>query len=187
MAVETATWRALAMPVARREARVLTFDDAARDHQDEIFGLALRILGDRDAAGDVASAVLLKAYRAFHRYDQSRPVRPWLLRITANEALSAARRIARERSRSAAPEEALAVADAGAGPERALVEREERERVRAAVVSLPELYRLPVVLRYFNDLSLEEIGDVTGRSVSTIGVQLLRGRALLRSALEGTP
>jgi len=48
---------------------------------------------------------------------------------------------------------------------------------------LPELYRVPVVLRYFNDLSLEEVAAVTGRPVSTVGVQLLRGRALLRKTL----
>jgi DNA-directed RNA polymerase specialized sigma24 family protein len=42
-----------------------------------------------------------------------------------------------------------------------------------------------IVLRYFNELSVDEIAGVTGRPASTVGVQLLRGRALLRGALEG--
>ena len=50
---------------------------------------------------------------------------------------------------------------------------------------LPELYRVVIVLRYFNELSVDEIAQVTGRPASTVGVQLLRGRGLLRDALEG--
>ena len=56
--------------------------------------------------------------------------------------------------------------------------------MRTAVASLPELYRVPVVLRYFSELSLEEIAAVTGRPAATVGVQLLRARALLRASLE---
>ena len=55
--------------------------------------------------------------------------------------------------------------------------------MRAAVTALPELYRVVIVLRYFNELSVEEIAAVMGRPASTVGVQLLRGRALLRTAL----
>jgi len=71
-------------------------------------------------------------------------------------------------------------------PDESLVAREERDRVRRAVAGLPELYRVPVVLRYFSELSIEEIATVTGRPASTLGVQLLRARAMLRSALEAT-
>ncbi len=72
-------------------------------------------------------------------------------------------------------------------PDQVLVAREERERVRAAVAVLPELYRVPVVLRYFSELSVEEIAAVTGRPAATVGVQLLRARALLRTRLEARP
>ena len=61
---------------------------------------------------------------------------------------------------------------------------QDRARIRAAVRQLPDLYRVVIVLRYFNELSVDEIAHVTGRPASTVGVQLLRGRALLRGALE---
>lgn len=64
-----------------RAARV-TFADAVRDHQDEVYGVALRILGDRDAAREAASSAFVKAYRSWGRYDQTRPVRHWLLLAT---------------------------------------------------------------------------------------------------------
>jgi len=164
----------------------VTFADAVREHQDELFGVALRILGDRDAAQDATSRALLKAFRSWERYDQTRPVRHWLLRIAANEAISIGRVRTRDQQRSTSAEAALETPDRSPLPDESAVAREERERVRRAVAALPELYRVPVVLRYFSELSVEEIAAITGRPSSTVGVQLLRGRALLRSSLEAS-
>ena len=85
-------------PTAFARAGRVIFADAVRDHQDEVYGVALRILGDRDAAREAASAAFLKAYRSWDRYDQTRPVRYWLLRIAANEAISVGRSRTRERA-----------------------------------------------------------------------------------------
>jgi RNA polymerase sigma-70 factor (ECF subfamily) len=175
---------AAVMPRAFARPRPVTFADAVREHQDELFGVALRILGDRDAAQDATSRALLKAFRAWDRYDQSRPVRHWLLRIVANEAISLGRERTRDRQRSASADDAVDTADRAPLPDESAVAREDRERVRRAVAGLPELYRVPVVLRYFSELSVDEIASLTGRPSSTVGVQLLRGRALLRAALE---
>jgi RNA polymerase sigma factor (sigma-70 family) len=171
-------------PTAFVRAGRVTFPDAVRDHQDEVYGVALRILGDRDAAREAASAAFLKAYRSWERYDQTRPVRHWLLRIAANEAISVGRSRTRERARMTHVDDAVGVPDPDLSPDQALLAREERDRVRAAVAGLPELYRVPVVLRYFSELSLEEIAAVTGRPAATVGVQLLRARSLLRATLE---
>lgn len=176
----------LALPLADPRVGRVTFAQLVDQHQGEVFGVALRMLGDRDAALDATSLVFLKAYRAFDRFDPSRPARPWLLRIAVNECISIGRRLSRERKRQAPADEAVGVAAVEGRPEDEALRREDRERVRRAVAELPELYRVPVVLRYFSGLSLEEIAGVTGRSSSTIGVQLLRARALLRGALEGT-
>jgi len=166
--------------------RRVTFDEAVRDHQGELYGVALRILGDRDAAQDATSRALLKAFRSWARYDQTRPVRHWLLRIAANEAISIARARARDRAQRASDAEALDRPDRAPLPDESAVAREDRERVRRAVAGLPELYRVPVVLRYFSELTLDEIATVTGRPASTVGVQLLRARAILRTALEAS-
>lgn len=176
---------ALALPVAGARARRMTFADMVREHQDEVYGLALRMLGDRDAALDVMATVFFKAYRAFDRYDPSRPARHWLLRIAVNESVSAARSRTRDRARRAPAEDAVTVVDPEPRPEDEVLRREERDRVRMAVADLPDLYRSVVVLRYFSGLPVDEIAQVTGRPSSTVGVQLLRARALLRDALGG--
>jgi RNA polymerase sigma-70 factor (ECF subfamily) len=171
---------------ARAAGRVapMSFVEAVRLYQHEVFGVALRITGEREAANDVMNTTFMKAYRAFDRYDQSRPIRYWLLRIATNEAISYVRRTGRDLRRRADLEAAADVPDRATPPDVASVEREERERIRSAVAGLPELYRVVIVLRYFNDLAVDEIAAVTGRPVSTVGVQLLRGRALLRRSLE---
>src|ERR1700716_3133535 len=170
-------------PAAFARAARVTFADAVRANQDEVYGVALRILGDPDAAREAASSAFLKAYRSWERYDQTRPVRHWLLRIAPNEAISIGRERTRDRQRRTGADDAREMPDRAPLPDESAVAREERERVRRAVAGLPELYRVPVVLRYFSELSVEEIAAVTGRPSSTVGVQLLRGRALLRSTL----
>ena len=173
----------LDLPMTRLASPV-TFADGVREHQDEVYGVALRITGDRDAALDVTSSTFLKAYRAFDRYDRTRPLRHWLLRIATNEAITYVRKRGRELRRRVEVEHASSIVDPTATPDAESVAREDRERISAAVSTLPELYRVVIVLRYFNELSVDEIAQVTGRPASTVGVQLLRGRALLRSSLE---
>jgi len=173
----------LDLPMTRLASPV-TFAEGVREHQDEVYGVALRITGDREAALDVTSSTFLKAYRAFDRYDQTRPLRHWLLRIATNEAITYVRKRGRELRRRVEVEHASALADPTSSPDGESVAREDRARIRAAVSLLPELYRVVIVLRYFNELSLDEIAHITGRPASTVGVQLLRGRALLRSSLE---
>lgn len=161
----------------------VTFEDVVREHEASVYGAALRILGDRDAALDAANQTFLKAYRSIGSYDPSRPIKHWLLRIAVNEAITIARARTRERARSAPETEAVAIPARSAGPEAEALERESRDAIRGAVAALPELYREVVVLRYFNELSVDEVAAVLGRSASTVGVQLLRARQLLRKAM----
>jgi len=184
MALDTALSTFVSHAFAR--SRRVTFDDAVREHQDELYGVALRILGDRDSAMDATSRALLKAFRSWSSYDQTRPVRHWLLRIVSNEAISVGRQRSRDRARSAGDDAALEMPARDPSPHERAVAREERERVRRAVATLPELYRVPVVLRYFSELTVDEIATLTGRPASTVGVQLLRARSMLRASLEET-
>ena len=163
------------------------FATVVHEHGALVYGVALRILGDETRAAEVANAAFLKAYRAFARYDRSRPLRAWLATIAANEAISAGRSASREQARRAPLDAAGAVADRAPALDDALVAREERARVRQAVAALPELYRVPIVLRYFGELSVQEVAEAVGRPAATVGAQLLRARALLRAQLEPVP
>src|SRR5262249_10216817 len=155
--------------------------------QAAVYGTALRLIGDRDAALEVANTTFFKAYRALDSVDLTRPLRPWLVRIASNEALNYLRahgRHARQTPAGEAGEAALAgLAGSGAGPEGQALARERRAAVQRAVAALTERYREVVVLRYLHDLSYAEIAAQTGLPTSTVGVYLLRGRDQLRGRL----
>src|SRR5438552_9857650 len=173
----------LARPAGAIVRHAVTFEDVVREHEEAVYGAALRILGDRDAALDAANQTFMKAYRSIDSYDPTRPIKHWLLRIAVNEAITIGRARTRERARSAPGTEAVALPSTTPTPEASALDPESRDGIRAAVAQLPALYREVVVLRYFNELSVDEVASVLGRSSSTVGVQLLRARQLLRKAL----
>jgi len=173
----------LGRPAGAIVRHAVTFEDVVREHEEAVYGAALRILGDRDAALDAANQTFMKAYRSIDSYDPSRPIKHWLLRIAVNEAITIGRARTRERARSAPETDAVVLPSTTPTPEASALDRESRDSIRAAVARLPELYREVVVLRYFNELSVDEVASVLGRSSSTVGVQLLRARQLLRKAL----
>jgi RNA polymerase sigma-70 factor (ECF subfamily) len=155
--------------------------------QAAVVGTALRLVGDREVALEVTNATFFKLSRSLDRYDPGRPLRPWLLRIAANEALNWLRRRHRERERlvgGLAGAAALAHAVGGPDPEAEMLAAERREAVRAALIRLPDRQRRLLALRFFHQLSYAEIGHRTGQDKNTVGVQLLRARRRLRDELH---
>ena len=72
---------------ACRDGQADAFAAVVEHHQAAVYGTALRLIGDRDAALEVANTTFYKAYRALESVDLTRPLRPWLVRIASNEAL----------------------------------------------------------------------------------------------------
>jgi RNA polymerase sigma-70 factor (ECF subfamily) len=180
---------ALAAACRRGDGRALAV--LVERYQSDVFGTALRLCHNRETALELTNAIFYKAYQNFDRYDVERPLRPWLLRIAMNETLNWLRSHRREREHVSAGEANdtaldLAPAAAESEPESAALLLERREAVRAALASLPERYRVVLTLRFFDDLSYAEIAEITGQDANAVGVQLLRGRALLRDALAHT-
>lgn len=151
-------------------------------HARRVHDLARRMLRDQQEAEDVAQQAFLNAYKALGRFDLSRPFRHWLLRITSNLSRNrlAARKVRRKELAARGSDEILPTL-----PARGDAERPEgwTRSVREALEALPERYRLPVVLRYQHDLSLEEISQITDTPVATVKTHLHRGRAALRGLL----
>ena len=183
---DTSTDSALVAACRRGDGRALT--QLVERYQMDVFGTALRLTRDRDAALELANGVFYKAYQSLQSYDDTRPLRPWLLRIATNETLNWLRSRRRERDHLLEGESAetaleLTANDEGEEPERAALLLEEREHVRAALATLPERYRVVLTLRYFDDLSYAEIAEITNQEPNAVGVQLLRARNLLKEAL----
>jgi RNA polymerase sigma-70 factor (ECF subfamily) len=152
-------------------------------HARTVHDVARRMLRDAHDAEEVAQQAFWNAWRAIGRFDVSRPFRNWVLRIATN--LCRNRFAARRRDRETSTGWDGEGSDPPAPAARPAAEtKDARERVRAAVEALPERYRLPAVLRFVHDLSLEEIAEVAETPVATVKTHLFRARALLEEALR---
>ena len=173
-----------ALVAALRVGDRRAFADLVDRETGSVYRACLRILGRPQDAEDVTQESFVAAFRAIGSFRGDGSARGWLLRIATRQAF---RRLAQRRPTAAldAIPERL-VADLGSEPTRVLIDSEDRRLIRASVGALPEPYREVVALRFFADLSLAEIGDVTGRPVNTVKTHLRRGLERLRPALGGT-
>lgn len=134
---------------------------------DRVFGLALRLLGNRAAAEDITSEVFLKVHRAAAQLDASRDPGPWLAAIATNACRdlwrSGAHRLGR-RSDSIEDTPGLAERLPGRGdePERDTLARERQRLVQEAIAELPEALRVAVVLHDYEGLDHLEVAKITG-------------------------
>ena len=157
-----------------------------RTHQGIAFRTAYVLTGNAADAEEAAQDGFVKAYRALGRFRRGAPMRPWLLRIVANEA--------RNRRRSAARRERLTLraaaearpGDAVPSPEAALLSRESHEQLLAAMERLSDEHRDAIACRYFLDLSEDETAAALQVRRGTVKSRLSRALDRLREELEDT-
>ena len=170
-----------------------TFEAVVRAHQDRLYSVALRLLGDPSDAEEVAQDAFVRAYRALNGYDAERirmlQLRGWLATIVINLARNRVRGRraptvplevdAGGPNASAAPDK---IRDSFPDPEAVTSRREERESWARLLAGLPDRYRIPLVLRHVDELSYPEMAAALGRPEGTVKAQVHRGLALLRDA-----
>jgi RNA polymerase sigma-70 factor, ECF subfamily len=151
-----------------------------------VFGLCRYMLDSRESAEDATSEVFLKLQRSIESYDGSTLFHRWLLRVTANQCIDALRSRKRSRQVIVEAEEGVAVIEAVSpepSPLAAVLSTEERTKVRDAIARLPENYRVPLVLRYYGELSYDEIAQQLGLKRDYAAALLFRAKQELRRKL----
>jgi RNA polymerase sigma-70 factor (ECF subfamily) len=157
--------------------RVVELESAA------VLRTCLRVLGRLHDAEDATQETFVTAFRSLAGYRGEGPLRAWLLRIATRLAVRRATRRPQTAQIDDVPESRIA--DLDADPARAALAAERDARLRQAVLELPDRYREAVALRFFADLSLQEIAETTGRPVNTVKTHLRRALDMLRSTVEG--
>lgn len=159
-------------------------------YKSRIFHLAYRMLGNRQEAEDVVQDTFLRMYEHLSSFDRSRKFSTWLYRIATNLCIDRLRRRRSVYSLDADMTEgdnmdgySVLRSDAP-GPEEALVLTERQRMVLEAIDALPDKYKTAVALRYYQDLSLQEISEIMQIPVSTVKTRIHRGREYLRRKLE---
>jgi RNA polymerase sigma-70 factor (ECF subfamily) len=126
----------------------------------------------------------VKAYRSLNRFRDGASFRPWLLRIVVNEAHNVVRSERRHERLGARAAERL---DANAaGPDEAVLARDEVQTVLSALAQLAKADRLVIALRYFAELPDAEAAVLTGTTQEAYRVRLMRARRRLQALLEAT-
>jgi len=161
------------------------FGELFRAYRSDVERVCRRMLGE-SGGPDAASEVFLRAKRALASYDNKRPFRPWLLGIASHHCIDQLRRHARERRLFDAKDLAeLGLTHPGPSPLRQLADTEQRREILSAVDALPRKYRLPLVLRYFEELDYRTIAELLGIERPQVGTLLFRAKRQLRAALSG--
>jgi RNA polymerase sigma-70 factor (ECF subfamily) len=167
------------LAVRCRSGDSVAFDELVERYQLRLFRFAYRLLRDRAEAEDAVQETFVRAYRALNAYSPDGFFSSWIYRIALNEC--------RRRMRGYRPTVAIELAPPARNlpdPQQSILARERHRFVREALDTLPEHYRLVMVLFYFEELSVEEIAHTLGISVSAVKVRLHRGRERLAKILE---
>lgn len=148
-----------------------------------VIGLCLRVLRDPLEAEDVAQEAFIQAYRALPTFRGDGPFGAWLGRIAMRMAVARLRRPGELRADPTREEGWLIDAAQGIDPQQATLDGERRAQVREAISTLPERQRRIVAMRFYGDMSLDEISSATGAPLGTVKSRLHRALATLRGRL----
>jgi len=160
------------------------FEELVRRYQRPIIGYVFRMLGDYDSALDVTQEVFIKVYNSLERYSSEYKFSTWLYRIAHNAAIDHMRRNSVTpqslETESADGTYQLQIESPNPTPEQDRERSEWRTQIDAVVKCLPTVYRDLILLRHSQDMSYDEIAEVTGPPLGTVKNRLFRAREMMR-------
>ncbi len=170
------------------EGDEVAFAELVEIHQHAVLGTVAKMLGNATEAEDVAQQVFVRVWRSAPRYQPTAKFTTWLFTITRNLVFNEIRR--RQRKPAVSLEEreeenfgTLSV-DGEMKPDEFALHAELETAVDAAIQRLPEKQRMAVVLRRYQEMAYEEIGEILGLSLPAVKSVLFRARAQLKEDLQ---
>lgn len=161
-----------------------SFEELVRRYQRPISAYVYRMVGDYEAALDLTQEIFIKVYSSLARYRSEFKFSTWIYKIAHNAAIDHLRRNAgREWSlNGSATDESfeLPVESSNPTPEQESERKERKLEIESVVRALPSAYRELIILRHAQDLTYEEIVEVTGLPLGTVKNRLFRAREMMR-------
>lgn len=177
------------------EDRNLPFEEIVKKYEKKIFNLILRQIGDREEAEDLTQETFVNACRSFQSFRGECKVQTWLCQIAMNQCKNRFRQRDRRRSVegpsldlpggvSEDPVRPLEIADWDQSPQEVFIKNETYRYVLRAIQLLPDEYRLVINLCDLQQLSYQEIAEITELSLEAVKTRIHRGRLMLRRKLN---
>jgi RNA polymerase sigma-70 factor, ECF subfamily len=169
------------------------FRELVETHRDRVFNITFRMLGNRAEAEDVAQEVFIKVFKTIHEFREESKFSTWLYRVAVNSCKNQIKYLARrhDKNRDELDETTHASGVNGtigapmpSAPDKALASAQMEKLMQEAIANLEEDQRIVVVLRDVEDLSIEEICEITGLPDGTVKSRLHRARLVLRKRLQ---
>jgi RNA polymerase sigma-70 factor, ECF subfamily len=161
-----------------------SFEELVRRYQRPISAYVYRMVGDYEAALDLTQEIFIKVYGSLRRYRAEFKFSTWIYKIAHNSAVDHLRRnAAREQSiinGSEGDHFELPIESGHPSPEQESERREQRVEIESVVRTLPANYRELIILRHSQDLTYEEIVEVTSLPLGTVKNRLFRAREMMR-------
>lgn len=166
------------------------FGEIVELFKDKVFQICYRMLGNRHEAEDIAQEAFVRAYVNIHSFNLNKKFSTWLYRIATNLCID---RIRKKKPDSFLDEEVAGtdglnlysqIAAEGKSPDSEVETMELQEIVQREILKLPDKYRIVIVLRYMDDLSLKEISEVLDMPLGTVKTRIHRAREALRKQLN---
>lgn len=173
--------------IARAKAgNAEAWGDLYQQYASAIFRFCRRALPTREDAEDATMEVFMKVREKLGQYDSTRPFTAWLYRVAANHCWDLLRRRKIRQDKETEEVEDLPLEHPDPSQLDRLIQQRTSDEVRKALDKLGPRARMALVMRYYSDMSYDEIADELGVRRAFVGVVLLRARHELRHALEGT-
>lgn len=161
-----------------------SFEELVRRYQRPIAAYVYRMVGNYESALDLTQEIFIKVYNSLNRYRAEFKFSTWIYKIAHNAAVDHLRRSStREQSLVIGTESdsfELPIESAHLTPEQESERKERRGEIESVVRALPATYRELIILRHSQDLSYEEIVEVTGLPLGTVKNRLFRAREMMR-------
>lgn len=163
------------------------FGELVERYQEKLLRYARKFLLEIDDAKDLVQDILIKAYENIQSFDVSRRFSPWIYRIAHNEFVNELKKRSARRTTFTIDFDTLFPhLTAAETADSAALERDARETLEKHLGVVAAKYREPLVLYYIEGMDYREISDILQIPVSTVGVRLARGRAMLKKIAETT-
>lgn len=176
----------LAQAISRaREGDSDAWAELYRQFAPAVFRFCRRAMPSREDAEDATSEVFLKVRGKLDQYDASRPFNAWLYRVAANQCWDLLRRRRVRQDLETGGIETMPLEHPDPGQLEMLLAERSAAQVRRGLEQLPGRTRMALTLRYYADMSYDEIAETLGVRRAFVGVLLLRARHQLRRVLEG--
>jgi len=182
----------LGVAAADQPSRRAEFDRLVERYHKQAYNIAYRMTGNHADAEDLAQEAFVRAFRFFGNYRRDWPFDNWLYKIMSNLFVDDLRRRPKAHVQSldqpldfgsGSGDVYLEIPDVGANPERMVMSHELDEHIQRALTSLPNDFRMTVILADIEGLSYEEISTAMNCSLGTVRSRLHRGRKLLRTKI----